>query len=81
MFVKEYLISFLMISRLKDFALVVLWLLMLKVYAFIGTLNVEFFNFSSPERVNQNAVIDINFNKEVSLVWCVNKYCITYVNN
>ena len=54
---------------------------MLKVFVFIGIFKVEFFNVSIHKRVNQDALVDVNFNKEVSLVWCVNKYCITYVNN
>ena len=51
-FFKKYSISFLMICRLIDFALVVLKLLMLKVCAIIGISKIGFFNFSGKERVN-----------------------------
>ena len=45
-FLKEYSISFLMVCRLVDFALVVLELLMFKVCGIIGISKIEFFNFS-----------------------------------
>ena len=48
----KYSTSFLMVCRLTDFALVVLKLLIFKVCAIIGILKIEFFNFSSTERVN-----------------------------
>ena len=51
---KEYSISFLIISRLKDFALVVLELLMFKVCVIIGISEIVFFNFCGTERVNDN---------------------------
>ena len=43
-----------MVCSLKDFALVVLKLLMLKVCGTIGFSTVEFFNFSGTERVKRN---------------------------
>ena len=49
-FFKEYCISFLMESRLIDFALVVLFLLMLKVCG----VKIVFFCFSWSERIKQN---------------------------
>ena len=48
---KEYSISFPMVCRLIDFALVVLKLLMFKVCGIIGISKIEFFNFSGTERV------------------------------
>ena len=45
-----------MISRLIDFALVVLKLLMFKVCGIIGISKIEFFNFSGTERVKQNKI-------------------------
>ena len=53
MFFKEYSISFLIVSRLIDFALVVLELLMFNVSGIISILKIEFFNFSSEEKVNR----------------------------
>ena len=50
-FFKQYSISFLMVCRLIDFALVVLKLLMFKVCGIIGISKTEFFNFSGTERV------------------------------
>ena len=47
---KEYAISFLMMPRLTDFGLVVLWLLMCKVCGII-------FNFSGTERVDEFKLI------------------------
>ena len=49
---KEYSISFLMVCRLIDFALVVLKLLMFKVCVIIGIFKIEFFNFPGTEKVN-----------------------------
>ena len=46
--------SFLMISRLIDFALMVLQLLMFKVCAIIELANIDFFNYSRTERIKQN---------------------------
>ena len=54
MFVKEFLIRFVMTSRFIDFALVILYLLMFKVCGVIGISMIEFFNFSGTERVKQN---------------------------
>ena len=42
-----------MVSRLIDFALVVLELLMFNVCGIISILKIEFFNFSSEEKVNR----------------------------
>ena len=42
-----------MVSRLIDFALVVLELLMFNVSGIISILKIEFFNFSSEEKVNR----------------------------
>ena len=47
---KEYSISFLMISRLIDFALAVLQLLMFNVCGVIGISKIMLFNFSGTER-------------------------------
>ena len=49
-FLKEYSISFLMVCRLVDFALVILELLMFKVCGIIGISKIEFFNFSGNEK-------------------------------
>ena len=53
-FFKEYSISFLMVCRLIDFALVVLELLMFEVCGIIGISKIEFYNFSGNERIKQN---------------------------
>ena len=53
-FLNEYSISFLMVWRLIDFALVVLKLLMFKVCGSIDISKVECFNLSGTERVKQN---------------------------
>ena len=62
---KEYLISFLMISRLIAFVLVILWLsrliafvlvilwLLMFKFGITGIAKLEFFNFSGAGRVNQ----------------------------
>ena len=50
-FLKECSISFIMVRRLIDFALVVLKLLMFKVCAIIDFSKIEFFDFSGTERV------------------------------
>ena len=50
-FLKEYSISFLTISRLLDFVLVVLYLLMFKVCGIIEISKIVLFNFSGTERV------------------------------
>ena len=42
-----------LVCKLIDFALVVLKLLMFNVSGIIGISKIEFFNFSSPERVKQ----------------------------
>ena len=49
---KDYSISFLMITTLIDFALAVLQLLLFKVCGIFGTSKIDFFNFSSTERMN-----------------------------
>ena len=46
--------SFLMISRLIDFALMILQLFILKVCAIIEDTNIDFFNYSWTERIKQN---------------------------
>ena len=51
-FFKEYLISFLMIARLIDFALVVFKSLMFKVCGVTEISIIEFFRFSGTERVS-----------------------------
>ena len=53
MFFKEYSLSFLMVCRLVDFALLVLKLLMFKICGIIGISKTEFFNFSGTERVKK----------------------------
>ena len=50
---EEYSINFLMISRLIDFALVVLQLFMFKMCGIIGISKIVFFSFSGIERVKQ----------------------------
>ena len=57
-FVKDHSISFLMICRLIDFALVVLWSLMFKVFGIIGISKFKFFNFSGTERVKKSGWLD-----------------------
>ena len=52
-FFKEYSTSILMVSRLIEFALVVLKLLIFQVCVIIGISKIEFFNFSSTERVKK----------------------------
>ena len=54
MLFKQYLISFLMICRLIDFALLVLKLSMSKICRIIGISKIKFFHFSSTEMVKQN---------------------------
>ena len=49
---EEYSASFLMVCRLKDFALMALELLMSKVCGIIGISKIQFFNFSGNERVH-----------------------------
>ena len=51
MFFREYSISFLMVCRLIDFAIMVLKLLMFKVCGLIGISKINFFNFSGTQRV------------------------------
>ena len=53
-FLKECSISFVLVFRLIDFALVILWLLMLKVCGIIGIWKIEFFNFSVNEWVKKS---------------------------
>ena len=60
-FFKEYLIAFLMISRLINFVLVVLSLLMFKVRGIIGIFKIEFFKFNGTKRVTQN--------KKIKAIW------------
>ena len=50
-FLKEYLINFLMVTRLIDFVLAVLELLMFKVYGKFGISKIEFLNFSKTEKI------------------------------
>ena len=50
-YLKGYSISFLMIPRLMDFALVIL-LLLLKVHGIIRITKIVFFNFSGIQKVN-----------------------------
>ena len=52
-FLKKYLIRFLMISRLIDFALVVLLLLILKVCGMTGIPKIVFFNFLGLKGLNK----------------------------
>ena len=52
-FFKEFSVSFLMVSRLIDLALVVLQLLVFKVCGIIGISKIEFCNFSGTKRVNK----------------------------
>ena len=53
-FLKECSITFVLVFRLIDFALVILWLLMLKVCGIIGIWKIEFFNFSVNEWVKKS---------------------------
>ena len=62
---KEYSISFLMVCRLIDFALVVLELLMFKVCGIIGISKIGYSNFSGNERVNFDYPIETQTNFEV----------------
>ena len=55
---KEYSISFLMICRLIEFALLVLQLLMLKVCGIIGISKIETFIFPVLKRLSMNYVLD-----------------------
>ena len=55
-FFKEYLISFLIVYRLIDFALVVLTLLMFKVRVIMGISKIEFFNIFGTERVKEELI-------------------------
>ena len=57
-FSKEYLISFLMVFRLIDFALVVLKLLMFKVCRLIGTSKIEkkIKNYSKPPNLVSESI-------------------------
>ena len=50
---KECSIGFLMMSRVIDFALGILWLLIDKVCGIIGISKIEFFNFCGAESVNK----------------------------
>ena len=59
-----------MVSRLIDFASVVLKLLMFKVCVIIRILKLEFFNFSDTERVN------IGFKDCSKISFTVGQYCI-----
>ena len=43
-----------MMSRLIDFELTVLWLIMFKVCGIIEVTKIEFFNYSRAERVKRN---------------------------
>ena len=43
-----------MMSRLIDFELTVLWLIMFKVCGIIEVTKIEFFNYSQTERVKRN---------------------------
>ena len=68
MFLKEYLISFLMVFRLIDFALVVLKLRMFKVCGITGISKIEFFNLFRTERVKPNQKKIRNHSKPPKLV-------------
>ena len=52
-FLKEYLISFLMVPSLIEFAILVLQLFMFKDYGNIGISKIEFLNFSGTEKVKK----------------------------
>ena len=54
---KEYSISFLMVCRLIDIALVVLKLLMFKTCAILGISKINFLNFFGTERVKNHQMI------------------------
>ena len=56
-FFKEYLISFLIVCKLIDLALVVFRLLIFKVCGIIVISKIEFFNFSGNEKVNYLKVV------------------------
>ena len=49
--------SFVMVCSLIDFVVTVLKLLIFNVYEIIGILKINFFNFSSTERVKENSKI------------------------
>ena len=65
---KEYFTSFLIISWLIDFALVVIQLLMFKICGIIRILKIAFFNFSGTERVKQNQKKMLNNSKPPKVV-------------
>ena len=56
-FFKEHLISFLIVCKLIDLALVVLKLLIFKFCGIIGISKIEFFNFSGNEKINYLKVV------------------------
>ena len=73
-FLKEHSISFLMVCRLIDFALVVLQLLMFKVCGIIGISKIQFFNFSGNERVklylsHRKNCLNSCFLPSIILIW------------
>ena len=68
MFFKEYSISFLMVCRLIDFALVALKLLMFKVDEIIGIPKIEFFNFPEVKGLIERGSL-VNF-------FCLHSNCI-----
>ena len=65
MFLKGYLISFLMMSRLIDFELILLYLFMFNVSGIIEVTIIEFFNYSRTDRVKRNQKIKNKKNKKI----------------
>ena len=65
MFLKGYLISFLMMSRLIDFELILLYLFMFNVSGIIEVTIIEFFNYSRTDRVKRNQKIKKKKNKKI----------------
>ena len=90
-FFKEYSTSFLMVTRLTDFVLVFLKLLMFKICEIIDISKIEFFSFSSYERVKTwkniflirlKEIIIMNFDfHKLRNFWNSKKPCPLYMRN
>ena len=67
MFFKEYLISFLIVCRFKDFAYVVFKLLIFQVCGIISVTKISFSNISGTERVNSKTEGDFEVLSEITI--------------
>ena len=67
MFFKEYLISFVMVCRFKDFALVVFKLLIFQVCGIIRVTKRSFSNISGTERVNSKTEGDFEVFPKITI--------------